>query len=152
MELGEYKTTFLDRLNFQTNNYRVKSIMSNAKKIFILIFIFLWSMNFIYFEEVIFTSYLKRCKFQSLGTQFIIISDPQLTDLNSYDFAPKYSFLLTLIQYFSDLYMKKSFYYLNQHFQNVRRIFFLGDLMVNCKNFNDRILQDNNLILNFKMN
>lgn len=105
--------------------------MSNKKKILIITFCFLWTINFIYFEEVIFNSYLKRCNFKQNGPKFLIISDPQLTDFNSYDFAPKESLQLYFIQYFSDLYMKKSFYYLNQYFQDVKRIFFLGDLMVN---------------------
>lgn len=42
---------------------------------------------------------------------YSIIADPQLTDYYSYRFAPKGSWLLPIIQYYSDIYMARAFRY-----------------------------------------
>jgi hypothetical protein len=95
-----------------------------------------WVSNFLIFEILIFPFYISLCNFSKPSNQIleshklIIISDPQLTDLNSYRFIAKNSMKLIFVQYLSDLYMKKNFKILNNKFDKEFSSFvFLGDMM-----------------------
>jgi hypothetical protein len=95
-----------------------------------------WIFNLLMFEILIFPLYISLCNFSKPSNnileshKLIIISDPQLTDLNSYRFIPKNSFTLSFVQYLSDIYMKKNFKILNNKFDKEFSSFvFLGDMM-----------------------
>ncbi|ELR12690.1 uncharacterized protein ACA1_092000 [Acanthamoeba castellanii str. Neff] len=65
-------------------------------------------------------------------THVALIADPQLTDRYSYRFTSKGGVLADAIQFYSDLYMRRSFYFLQRHLVPTH-VFVLGDLLDSTK-------------------
>eukprot|EP01080_Neovahlkampfia_damariscottae_P000609 gene609-8113_t len=124
--------------------------MNNQKTLTICVVSF-WILNLLFFEILITPLYVSFCNFSKTTKntveihKLIIISDPQLTDLNSYKFISKNSFNLLFVQFLSDIYMKKSFKSLNSKFKNEFSSFiFLGDMTDSGRYENDIEFEEEN--------
>lgn len=111
-----------------------------------LAIVILWTFTLIYCEIVVFSSAIGACNWREVenSTKVIIISDPQLTDAGSYSYATRGSLILSLIEFYSDIYMKKA-YSRVQSKLTPDAVFFLGDLFDGAK-----ILTDDEYIQEFK--
>ena len=63
----------------------------------------------------------------------MLIGDPQITDRMSYHHP---SFLMSIIIFYSELYMKRNYRHLQSIIQP-KEIFFMGDLMDNGREWDD---------------
>jgi hypothetical protein len=100
---------------------------------------FLWFVVLLFCENISFHLALTRCSYPSptrtdetIVRNILLISDPQLVDRYSYDYTTRYPFLLPIVQFFSDIYMRKS-YQLIQYYHPPNAAFFLGDLFDGAK-------------------
>jgi hypothetical protein len=114
--------------------------MNDGAKFLTVVFVLFWAWNLIYFEELVFMHSVNSGNYPNGEyTNFVVIADPQLTDFTSYSFATKGTITVTTIQYFSDLYMKRSFHYLLQKFQKkTNSIVFLGDMLDSGRTQSDK--------------
>jgi hypothetical protein len=95
-------------------------------KIITISTIIFWIINIVFFEVLIYyTWFWFYCDIPKDKSNFVFIADPQITDKNSYSFA-RNGVLLSFINIFCDMYMKKSFSTLLNYKKNIDSIFFLG--------------------------
>ncbi|KAI8823893.1 Metallo-dependent phosphatase-like protein [Chytriomyces cf. hyalinus JEL632] len=92
----------------------------------------IWVLNVIICEFIVARYYMHSCSWPSTGKEggkdvhVALIADPQLTDAYSYRMNPGTK--LSLVEFYSDIYMKRNFKLLNARF-NPDHIIVLGDLM-----------------------
>ena len=103
---------------------------SFRRKIFSLLLI-VWPFTLLVGEVWMFSRSMSSCYIQHKeepeAIRVLFIADPQLTDSMSYGYAPRGSLALYLVEFFSDLYMRKSFVRVVEHTQPYG-VVFLGDL------------------------
>eukprot|EP01118_Nematostelium_gracile_P015622 TRINITY_DN6296_c0_g1_i2.p1 TRINITY_DN6296_c0_g1~~TRINITY_DN6296_c0_g1_i2.p1 ORF type:complete len:408 (-),score=71.26 TRINITY_DN6296_c0_g1_i2:55-1278(-) len=116
-------------------------VTTNSKKTLGLIS--LWMVSLLIGEIFIFPMMIGSCSYPGNKSEekVILIGDPQLTDYYSYSYAPRGSILLSIIQFFSDIYMRKS-YRIVQRYHDPDLVIFLGDLFDGGKILNDNEFED----------
>ncbi|KAF9418954.1 hypothetical protein BGZ94_009549 [Podila epigama] len=112
----------------------------------------LWCISLLSGESIVYWAMLRRCSWpknvhwdathpQSTDIYRIaIIADPQLTDWYSYHQS---GFLLTLVQTYTDLYMRRSFSHLHRKLMP-DAVLFLGDLLDGGRETTDRTVREQN--------
>lgn len=110
---------------------------SSQKKLVWIISV--WFFALFFCEIFIFQRAIGACRYSDIEdsqrfttSRMVIVADPQLTDCYSYDYAPRGSLLLPIIQFYSDLYMRKCFG-LVQSYHSPDAVVLLGDLFDGAK-------------------
>ncbi|KAI9471757.1 Metallo-dependent phosphatase-like protein [Coemansia mojavensis] len=89
-----------------------------------------WVLILFYGEIGIFYKHIRQCKWPAKdrheAVHVAIIADPQIVDHYSYD---QTGLLLKATEFFTDIYMRKSYIILQQQQQKPDTVVFLGDLM-----------------------
>ncbi|KAI8343671.1 Metallo-dependent phosphatase-like protein [Chlamydoabsidia padenii] len=101
-----------------------------------------WMAILLIGEWLVFSLSVARCPWPSsisplddpLPQRVLLIADPQVTDAYSYD---RTGILLWLTEFYSDLYMRRSYHHLTNSKQP-EQIVFLGDLMDGGRNWDDQ--------------
>ncbi|CAO3587336.1 unnamed protein product [Absidia cylindrospora] len=105
----------------------------------------IWVIMLLLGEWLVFRLSVAKCHWpatsssSSLDAQFpqriLLIADPQVTDAYSYD---RNGFLLWWTEFYSDLYMRRSYRYLT-YSKNPDKIVFMGDLMDGGREWGDQV-------------
>ena len=96
-----------------------------------LIFYTIWTIALIYNEVIVYHIFSTFPTFSLL-----VIADPQLTDSYSYKIS---GILLSITQFYSDIYIKRSFKNIQQRLPLNTPILFLGDLFDGGREHNDHL-------------
>lgn len=105
--------------------------LSIKTKVFLVLLI-MWLIMLFVGENLLYELSITSCSISRFDSyhkviNLALVADPQLTDPYSYTFAPRGSALLPILEFYSDLYMKKSFSRLTK-ILDIHAVTFLGDL------------------------
>lgn len=121
----------------------VRQLVSQASPA-LLCLLAVWAITMLWCEFLVFQMAFLACRWPAAHhhppatatrgqtTHVALIADPQLTDRYSYRFTSKGGVLADAIQFYSDLYMRRSFYFLQRHLVPTH-VFVLGDLLDSTK-------------------
>ncbi|KAJ2848665.1 hypothetical protein IWW36_003160 [Coemansia brasiliensis] len=115
-------------------------ILLTRRKLVLLLRVF-WVVILLYGEIGVFYKHIRQCKWPTKGhldeeaVRVAIIADPQIVDHYSYD---QTGLLLKVVEFFTDIYMRKSYIILQQQQQKPETVVFLGDLMDGGREWDDK--------------
>ncbi|KAI8899629.1 Metallo-dependent phosphatase-like protein [Globomyces pollinis-pini] len=109
-------------------------------------FALVWCLNLWFFEIMLINLYIWGCYWPRVGLKdqvnALVIADPQLTD--AYSYKQSRGILLSLTEFYSDIYMKRNFARL-QSSLNPSVVIFVGDLMDGGREWTDAQYINNSL-------
>ncbi|KAJ2999485.1 hypothetical protein HDV02_002798 [Globomyces sp. JEL0801] len=113
-------------------------------------FALVWCLNLWFFEIMLINLYIWGCYWPRVGLKdqvnALVIADPQLTD--AYSYKQSRGILLSLTEFYSDIYMKRNFARL-QSSLNPSVVIFVGDLMDGGREWTDAQYINNSLNYRF---